>query len=42
MDAPASKIISVAAEKLGLTNENKNNALVLCEVKSNGGLINFY
>ena len=29
--------VNIAAEKLGLKDECKNNALILCEVKSNGG-----
>lgn len=35
MDTPASKIIALGAEKLGLKNDN---TLALCEVKSNGGI----
>ena len=35
-------VVNIAAEKLGLKSEcNTNNALILCEVKSSGGLLKF-
>ncbi len=39
IDTPASKIIRLAADKLGLRSEQPE-LLKLCEVKSTGGLFN--